>query len=570
MATPIESKNNLEDIAPETVPVLTWDESIILNATLSKAGGGFSPVGGDSIQSPNFQEGSKGWRLKSNGDFEGNSGVFRGDVTVGSLDVPDTTTSDSFHVDADGNSWWGANVADGIGSAAASVTKAGLGTFSNIVITGGSVTGVPISGIPNNATTDISLLDLSHDLVFSVTDADTIAWAGGTITMSNGRTFSIDGGNTGNMAAFTYIYLDPVTSATVLQVTTTAATAIGADKRIIGTAQNETTTASFIPFGPGKPLIDGDNIGAASVVAANMAANSIVAGSINVTDLAAINADMGSITAGDIVIPSGGFIRSGQTAFDTGTGFYLGNDSGVPKFSIGDSTGNKFSWDNVDLIAGDYFSVGAGSISDSPYHNFTIPWQNPADTTTDYWSNTGPIISTFGDYAAVAVAIANGTTATPLHSLFFATTFAKNIIVKFHLIYNTDGTPSNNGSEGTFLGLLDDTNFATPSIDNPGAGDMLGLYVDNGDGKIYFRSSDGGTETNSEVTGITITNSNTYRIEFIAGSQARLHINGTLKATITTNLPNSATQVSFGFGCKNTTDTYYVKNITAPEISIEK
>src|SRR3972149_5521123 len=58
---------------------------------------------------------------------------------------------------------------------------------------------------------------------------------------------------------------------------------------------------------------------------------------------------MGAITAGTIVMPSGGFLRSGQTAYNTGTGFYLGNDSGTPKFSIGDSSGDKITWDGATL-----------------------------------------------------------------------------------------------------------------------------------------------------------------------------------------------------------------------------
>lgn len=56
-----------------------------------------------------------------------------------------------------------------------------------------------------------------------------------------------------------------------------------------------------------------------------------------------------SIT-GSLVLASGYFIRSGQTAYDTGTGFWLGNDSGTPKLSIGNSAGNKLTW-NGSLLA---------------------------------------------------------------------------------------------------------------------------------------------------------------------------------------------------------------------------
>ncbi len=316
------------------------------------------------LQSSNFVTGVSGWQLSPA------SAELNVSTALLNLDIPDTTTDDSFHVESDGDTWWGANIADGIGNANASITKAGVGTFKSVVLS----TSVEISGIANSSNTDISLLDMSHDLVFSVTDADTIAWANGTITLSNGRTFTIDAGNTGNMAAFTYIYLSPGDSATVLQTTTTAATASGADKRIIGTAQNETTTASFVPFGPGKPLIDGDNIGALSIVVGNLAANSVIATKINVTDLAAINADMGSITAGDIVLPTGGFIRSGQTAFDTGTGFYIANDGGTPKLSIGDASANKVTWDGTTLtVVGDLQqSVGRRTLH--CIHNILCEW----------------------------------------------------------------------------------------------------------------------------------------------------------------------------------------------------
>ena len=187
------------------------------------------------------------------------------------------------------------------GSPEFAVTPAGVVTASNITITGGAISGVPISGIPNSAVTDISILELTHNLVFSVTDADTIAWAGGTITMSNGRAFSIDAGNTGNMAALTYIYLDPDTSATVLQTTTTYSTAIGADKALIGTAQNQTITASFIPQkGGGEVLVDGSQIGALSIIAGNIAASTITAGKLNVSTLSAITANVGTLTSGTI------------------------------------------------------------------------------------------------------------------------------------------------------------------------------------------------------------------------------------------------------------------------------
>lgn len=168
------------------------------------------------------------------------------------------------------------------------------------------------------------------DGAFSVTDADTVAWGTGTLSFADGQSFSISSGNTGNMTAKTYIYFDKDASQTVLQTTTTASNTVGANKVLIATAEDGTGEATFFVMND-----DQKNIDAASIVA-----NSITANELST-----------SITyAGTIVVDTSGNIRSGQTAYDTGTGWWLGNDSGTPKFSLGStSTGNKMSWDGSTL-----------------------------------------------------------------------------------------------------------------------------------------------------------------------------------------------------------------------------
>jgi hypothetical protein len=84
---------------------------------------------------------------------------------------------------------------------------------------------------------------------------------------------------------------------------------------------------------------------------------------------------MGSITAGTIVLDSSGYIRGGQTAYATGTGFWLGYTGGAYKFSIGSST-NYVRWSGsglsirgtlnaTDLTAGtlDVARLSSGSIA---------------------------------------------------------------------------------------------------------------------------------------------------------------------------------------------------------------
>ena len=62
-------------------------------------------MSGSYFQSANFVAGVSGWQLRGDG------AEINGGVSIASLNIPDTTTANSFHVDTSGNAWWGANVA---------------------------------------------------------------------------------------------------------------------------------------------------------------------------------------------------------------------------------------------------------------------------------------------------------------------------------------------------------------------------------------------------------------------------------------------------------------------------
>lgn len=55
--------------------------------------------------------------------------------------------------------------------------------------------------------------------------------------------------------------------------------------------------------------------------------------------LSALTANLGSVTIG-----LGGSLSSGQTNYNTGSGFWLGTSSGIPRFSIGSSSGNRLTY----------------------------------------------------------------------------------------------------------------------------------------------------------------------------------------------------------------------------------
>lgn len=135
---------------------------------------------------------------------------------------------------------------------------------------------------------DVANWGWSQTCSFSSTDLDTVSWGSGTFKSSSGTSYSISAGNTGNMSAKTYIYLDLNVSSTVYQKTTTPATAVGLGKVLVAIAQNAASSATF-------------NLNEASqIVGDNILANTINATKMNVGQLSAITADLGTITAGTI------------------------------------------------------------------------------------------------------------------------------------------------------------------------------------------------------------------------------------------------------------------------------
>lgn len=302
----------------------------------------------EAITSPNFKEEETGWAIKKNGDVIFNNGFFRGNISASSIDIG--TGNDSFHVDLAGNMWLGSAVLDV--NTPAYILNSGEAHFADITISGGTIGDTVITNLGDGSLLNVQGWQFTG--TFSASDSDTVAWTSGTLSFpASNQTFSISGGNTGNMSTITYIYFDKA-SPTVLLTTTTATTAVGANKVLVAVAQNVASPkdATFQVFGGSggvNQLITADSIAANTITANEIATNTITANNMNVSQLSAITANMGSITAGTIVLPSGGFIRSGQTAYDTGTGFYLGNDSGTPRLSIGESGGNRLTWNGTVL-----------------------------------------------------------------------------------------------------------------------------------------------------------------------------------------------------------------------------
>lgn len=228
-----------------------------------------------------------------------------------------------------------------------------------------------LSGLIPQGNLNVADRGWTQTSAFSVTDADTIAWGAGIFTSADGTAYNISAGNTGNMVAKTYIYLDTAVSTTVYQTTTTSANAVGAGKVMIGIAQNGTTEATYmIMQGQGGYNIDAANIVAGSITANEIAASTITAGKMNISTLSSISANIGSITSGTI---TGALIRTSsggdriEMKDDNTITFYSGGytrtfiSNGILGFStpLGVGSGSIYGYGTEEMV------IDTGN---SPYH----------------------------------------------------------------------------------------------------------------------------------------------------------------------------------------------------------
>lgn len=153
-----------------------------------------------------------------------------------------------------------------------------------------------------------------------------------------------------------------ITAAKIAALTITAAElaadSVTSAKILAGTIVASDIAAATITGGNiAATTIAAGNIVSGTITAAQIAASTITAANMNVANLASISASLGTITAGTVTLGSAGYVRQGQTAYNTGTGFWLGDDSGTPKFSIGNPSGNRLTFDGSTLT---YVGVGSG------------------------------------------------------------------------------------------------------------------------------------------------------------------------------------------------------------------
>lgn len=176
----------------------------------------------------------------------------------------------------------------------------------------------------------------------------------------------------------------------------------------------------------------------------DLLAASVTADKVTAANLAAISANLGTITAGNITLDISGFIRGGSTGYLAGAGFWMGYHSGAYKFHLGDPTGQFIAWTGSTLsIGGDIIATGnikAGGI------------------TTTLIVNTG----TFSHDIAI-----EGTSKT-LFSAAITMDVLGNILVNLVIDYlvNDDGSPQ----DATLQVRLDGTPIGGQTVQAPTSG----------------------------------------------------------------------------------------------------
>lgn len=310
-------------------------------------------------------------------------------------------------------------------------------------------------------------------------------------------------------------------------------------------------------------------------VALTVGTNSVVGRVAGAITTLAVDSDLTSVSASDDTVPSA---KATKTALDlkandsavvhnTGNETVAGNKTFSSDVVVPDEAYDATNWngslevptknavrDKFESLASfpsDYV-VGVGTnTTTKTYNNFQIPWLISTDVPSgNYWttSSTSSVVtnagyirfSASGDVAhSVITTNGVGMKITSGSGADIAFGDGKDVICEF------TWTRVGSANEQSGFGFA---TSATPfSTYNDTTADAACFTIDTS-GNLYGHTSNGTSQTNSSaITGVTLTNNNTYRIEVNDGVDVKFYVNGVLKATNTTNLPNSGT-IKFGAG----------------------
>lgn len=183
------------------------------------------------------------------------------------------------------------------------------------------------------------------------TSTSTVTWSTTTVSIVGYAGTNGTNGTNGASSRICYTSTDLTTlNSTPTTITTAGSTSYPAagswGATIGGTNQNWVATPPSIIAGQSVYQSDGIYDPATG----NTVWNVPYLSTLKVGSLSAITVNTGALTVQDaLTINTTGHIKGGQTAYNTGTGFFLGYSGAAYKFSIGSST-ESLVWDGSDLI----------------------------------------------------------------------------------------------------------------------------------------------------------------------------------------------------------------------------
>lgn len=152
-------------------------------------------------------------------------------------------------------------------------------------------------------------------------------------------------------------------------------------------------------------------------------------------------------TLGSLEVTSAGNIRGGQTAYDTGTGFFLGYSGSAYKLSIGDGTAaNSLTWN------GTLLSVNGSPVTNNDTFGSGVDGAFVLDGTNTYatyFSKSGSDYTLLMDVYATNITLSGTATLNPAGFRLFAngtTTIGASCVIKRN---GNNGSNGVNGSTGT-------------------------------------------------------------------------------------------------------------------------
>jgi len=212
-------------------------------------------------------------------------------------------------------------------------------------------------------------------------------------------------------------------------------------------------------------------------------------------------------TLGALSIASGGNIRMGQTDYNTGTGFWLGDKSGTAKFSIGDGTAdNSLTWDGTTL------KVNGSAVTNSDIYGSGVDGAFTLDGTNTYasfFSKSGSDYTLLQDIFASSMTLSGTATLTTNGYRIFVKntlTIGASCVIKWNGNNATNATNATNssGTSGGSAGSAGNGGAALTSHSLYGS--LAGLGGQNGGSAGGGENGQGGTAS-SGTAGAAISSS---------------------------------------------------------------